>query len=130
MTAVDTNVLVRILTNDDVSQSRLATTFMRKQDRVYLLKTVLPEIEWVLRSSYGFAREAIVLGFRDLLKAANLDVEDPNAVTKAIDWFEQGMDFADALHLASIDRETEFATFDVSLRRTAERLGIGKVVSI
>lgn len=130
MTALDTNVLVRVLTNDDAVQSQRAAVFMRRQDRLYVLKTVLLEIEWVLRSSYGFDREAILLGLRSLMRTPNFTIQDDKAVIAALEWYEQGMDFADALHLASIDRETEFATFDVSLRRTAERLGIGKVVSI
>ena len=130
MTVVDTNILVRILTNDDEDQARRATMFMRHQERIYLLKTVLLEIEWVLRSSYRFAPETILLGLRDLLKAPNLEVENEPAVTRALEWYEQGMDFADAMHLASVHGETEFATFDVALRRTAQRLGIARVISI
>jgi predicted nucleic-acid-binding protein len=111
MTAVDTNVLIRILTNDDANQSQLATALLRERNRVYILKTVLLEVEWVLRSSYRFAPEAIALGIRDLLRAPNLEVEDEPAIARALNWFEQGMDFADALHLASIGGETLFATF-------------------
>jgi predicted nucleic-acid-binding protein len=130
MTAVDTNVLVRILTRDDAGQSQRAAAFIRGQDRVYILKTVLLEIEWVLRSSYGFGREAILLGLRSLLRPSNFQIEDENAVLQALMWYQQGMDFADALHLASVSGETEFAAFDASLRRTAGRLGIGRVVAI
>ena len=130
MTAVDTNVLIRILTNDDPNQSKLTTAFMGRQDRVYLLKTVLVEIEWVLRSSYGFSRDAIALGFRDLFRTPNLEVEDAAAAVKAIEWFEQGMDFADALHRASVEGRAEFATFDQALVQVAGKLGIGRVLSI
>jgi predicted nucleic-acid-binding protein len=130
MTAVDTNILVRILTNDDADQARRATIFMRRQERVYLLKTVLLEIEWVLRSLYGFPPEAILLGLRDLFRAPNLEVEDEPTIAQALEYYEQGMDFADAMHLASVHGETEFATFDVALRRTAQRLGIARVISI
>jgi len=130
VTAPDTNVLVRILTNDDADQSRRATAFVRTQDRVYLLKTVLLEVEWVLRSSYGFDRESIISGFRDLMRAPNLEVEDGAAVIRALQWFEQGMDFADALLLASAVGDLEFATFDRSLVATAEKLGIKRVVGI
>jgi hypothetical protein len=48
----------------------------------------------------------------------------------ALDWYQQGMDFVDAMHLATLRGETEFATFDASLRRAAQRLGIGRVVMI
>jgi predicted nucleic-acid-binding protein len=121
MTAPDTNVLVRILTNDDADQSQRATAFMRSQERVYLLKTVLLEVEWVLRSAYGFDRDAILFGLRELMKAPNLELEDGAAVIRGLQWFEQGMDFADALHLASTVGDVEFATFDRSLVSTAEK---------
>jgi predicted nucleic-acid-binding protein len=130
MTALDTNVLIRILTRDDTAQSQRATVFIRGQDRVFILKIVLQEVGLVLSSSYGFGREASFLGLRSLLGTANFQIEDENAVLQALDWFEQGMDFADALHLASAGGDIEFATFDTSLRRTAGRLGIGRVVSI
>jgi predicted nucleic-acid-binding protein len=84
----------------------------------------------VLRSSYGFDRESIISGFRDLMRAPNLEVEDGAAVIRALQWFEQGMDFADALLLASAVRDLEFATFDRSLVATAEKLGIKRVVGI
>ena len=130
MTAPDTNVLVRILTNDDPNQVKRATVFMRRQQTVYILKTVLLELEWVLRSSYGFEPDVILAGLRSLLRGPNLEVEDGAAVAQALDWFENGMDFADALHLASAGADIEFATFDASLRRTAANLGIGRVVAI
>ena len=130
MTALDTNVLVRILTRDDPNQAALAAAFMERQDRVYVLKTVLLETEWVLRSSYGFDPAAVVSGFRKLLTASNLEMEDRTAVIQALSWVESGMDFADALHLASVAGEIEFATFDASLRCAAQRLGIGRVVTI
>jgi hypothetical protein len=60
----------------------------------------------------------------------NVEIEGRNSVMFAIDWYEQGMDFADAMHLASVHGDTEFATFEVALRRTAQRLGIARVISI
>ena len=94
-------------------------------------KSVLLETEWVLRSSYGFDPEAVVSGFRELLTASNLEMEDRTAVLQAPSWVESGMDFADALHLASVSgRDRVFATFDASLRRAAQRLGIERVVAI
>jgi len=45
-------------------------------------------------------------------------------VGDALDWFEQGMDFADALHLASAGRECPLATFDAALVRKARQFGL------
>ncbi|MGC2111702.1 MAG: type II toxin-antitoxin system VapC family toxin [Candidatus Korobacteraceae bacterium] len=130
MTAVDTNVLVRVITNDNKQQSARATAFLRKQDRVFVAKTVILEVEWVLRTAYGFSRERVVEVLRDLLNAQNVEIEDELTVLQALDWCKRGMDFADSLHLASAGPFRRFATFDVALRREALRLGASKPVAL
>ncbi|HVN28899.1 MAG TPA: hypothetical protein VMT64_10460 [Candidatus Binataceae bacterium] len=84
----------------------------------------------MLRSSYGFDRPSVLSGLRSLLRAPNVQLEHSDAVHKTLDWYERGMDFADALHLASAGDDVEFATFDRSLATTAHRLGIGRVVAL
>ena len=130
MTAIDTNILVRIITNDDRPQAARAAAFLREQDRVYIPKTVLLELEWVLRSAYQTGRNAIVSALRDLTNVFNVEVEDETAVRQAIEWYEKGLDFADGLHAASAGRECKFATFDNSLRRKVRRLGLREIVDI
>ena len=49
------------------------------------------------------------------------------AIAKALDWFEQGMDFADALHLATAQDCTGMLTFDRDFIKTAARIGAGNV---
>ena len=122
MIAVDTNVLVRIVVEDDANQVARARAFMDVQDRVFISKTVLLEMGWVL-GTYRLTREAIVSAIRRILAVSNVVVEDNPAVMLALEWYERGMDFADALHLASLTDETPFATFDISMVRTAGRLG-------
>ena len=129
MIAVDTNVLVRIMVEDDVDQVRRARAFLEAQDRVFISRTVLLEIGWVL-GTYHLTREAIVSSIRDVLAVSNVEVEDPPAVTAALEWYQQGMDFVDAMHLAALGGDTQFATFDASLRSTARRLAIARVVAI
>src|SRR5882724_7822171 len=65
MTALDTNVLVRIITNDDRAQANRAATFLREQERVFIAKTVLLELEWVLRSAYKIEPNAIISALRN-----------------------------------------------------------------
>jgi predicted nucleic-acid-binding protein len=130
MTAVDTNVLLRIVTNDDKSQAARAAAFLQKQDRVYLAKTVLLEFEWVLRRAYGFAPPGILAALRRLLTAGNLEVEDEVAVLQALDWYGQGMNFADSLHLASAAGARRFATFDTVLLSKARRLATGNLAAL
>lgn len=129
MIAVDTNVLVRLLTADEPEQARRSGELFAC-NRVFIPKTVVLETEWVLRYAYGFEPEAIVTGLRNLLGLANVDIEDLPAVRQALDWHAQGVDFADGLHLASSASATQFATFDRALVKAAKRLGARKVVAV
>ena len=129
MTAVDTNVLVRIVVNDHPAQSARAAEFLRQQDRVFLAKTVLLEVEWVLRSAYRLGRREILAILRGILAMGSAEVEDEAAVVQAMRWYEEGLDFADSLHVASAGTQ-RFVTFDVALQRRARRLGIGKVALV
>lgn len=130
MTAVDTNVLVRIITDDDHAQAIRAVAFLRNQNRVFVPKTVLLELEWVLRSAYRIDRHSIISALRQLLSMRNIEIEDENSVRLAIEWHERGLDFADAVHMASAGPERSFATFDGALRRAASRIGVVKLATI
>jgi predicted nucleic-acid-binding protein len=118
MIAVDTNLLVRVLTNDDPIQARRALKIL-KSDDTFIPKTVLLETEWVLRHAYGIGRSRIVIGFQKLLGLPNVNVEDPDGIYQAISWYENKLDFADALHLASSRRCVSFATFDSAFIKKA-----------
>jgi predicted nucleic-acid-binding protein len=119
--AVDANVVVRYLVEDDVAQTDRAEVVLRS-GAVLVPKTVLLEAEWVLRSRYEFDRPTIANGLRGLLGLPGVTVEDSEAVARALDLHDQGFDFADALHLASSRRADAFATFDHALRRKARRV--------
>jgi predicted nucleic-acid-binding protein len=121
MIAVDTNVLVRLLTNDDPSEAKRALRLMESDD-ILIPKTVLLETEWVLRHGYVIAREVISQAFQSLLGLANVEPEDSKAVTQALAWYEDGLDFADALHLASSPKADRFATFDRDFVKKASKL--------
>jgi predicted nucleic-acid-binding protein len=75
-----------------------------------------------LRSGYRFARDALAAAFRDLLSLSSVTVEDPSAIARALVWYDSGLDFADALHLASSGPASKFATFDEPLVRRAKAL--------
>jgi predicted nucleic-acid-binding protein len=90
---------------------------------VLLTTTVLLETEWVLRSRHGASRQSILAGLRLLIGLDRLTLEQPLVVMRAIDWFKAGLDFADALHLASSRTAAEFVTFDQTFARRAARLG-------
>ena len=127
MISVDTNLLVRILTNDDPSQARRAVKIL-KSDDIYIPKTVLLETEWVLRHAYEIGSSDIAVGFQKLLGLPNVSVEDPDSIYQAISWYENKFDFADALHLASSRRCESFATFDSSLIKKAQQFSLMEMI--
>ncbi|MBI2715550.1 MAG: type II toxin-antitoxin system VapC family toxin [Rhizobiales bacterium] len=123
MRAVDTNLIVRIFAEDDSEQADIAQSTLAA-DSVFLPKTVMLEFEWVMRSVYRKPTAAIAAAIDRMLETANVQVEDQPSVMRAVAWFRQGMDFADALHLASSGHVDSFVTFDVDLRRLAARLSV------
>ena len=122
MIAVDTNVLVRLIAQDDAAQvARAARLFQREQ--VWIAKTVLLETEWVLRRLYGFTPQDITDALQGLAGLSAVHLEDPVAVNQALSWLDAGVDFADGLHLASCGEATRFASFDARLIKSAAKLG-------
>jgi predicted nucleic-acid-binding protein len=119
--ALDTSVLVRVLVRDDVQQTAAAARVMRTE-RLWLCKTVLLETEWVLRHRYRLQRPVVELAFRKLLGLRGLEVEDRAAVGRALAWYGRGLDFADAMHLASSRAAIQMVTFDRALAATAQGL--------
>jgi predicted nucleic-acid-binding protein len=111
MVAADTNIVVRFLTGDDPEQYQKAHQLF-KQETVFLPDTVLLETAWVLRHAYDFEKNAIVKAFRQLLGLPNIQVNDPQMLSNALDWIEDGLDFADALHLAFSQETNTLYTFD------------------
>lgn len=84
---------------------------------IFISLTVCLESEWVLRSGYGFAPGRIADGLAGL---PGVTVEAPMVLATAIDWMRDGMDFADALHLARAEGYSDFLTFDKKLIRAAK----------
>lgn len=126
MLAVDTNVVVRYLTGDNPKQARVAERLVRESE-IRLLSTVVLETEWVLRSLYGYSREHVHAGLSAFAGLASVTVDDPERIARALDWFGQGMDFADAMHLAGCGDGEAFATFDRKLKTAAGKAKAGVV---
>jgi predicted nucleic acid-binding protein len=122
MIAIDTNVVVRYLVADEPDQFRRATALVEGES-VFVPPTVVLEVEWVLRAIYRLDRTAILAALRRFAALPTVAVDEPAILTQALDWADRGMDFADALHLASAARCAAFASFDRDLRPTAAKLG-------
>ena len=86
--------------------------------------------EWVLRYSYGFPRQQVSAALQTLVRLEGAQVEDAPAVVQALDWHARGLDFADALHLASCPTGAELLTFDQALVRKASALRTGRAVRV
>ncbi len=120
MRAVDTNVLVRALVQDDPVQARRARELLAGSS-IYIPVTVILELEWVLRSRYGYAPKAIAQAMEMLAVLENAVVGEQAAVVAAAQKVRNGWDFADALHHALSAGCEDFATFDTALTRRARR---------
>lgn len=121
MIALDTNVIVRLVTADDPGQLQAAREVFQTGD-LWVCKTVLLETEWVLRYSYELNSASIQEILRKLLGYPGLQVEDRHGVLRALGFYDKGMDFADALHLASSGEADQFATFDRPLAKKGRSL--------
>jgi predicted nucleic-acid-binding protein len=129
MLAIDTNVVVRLLTGDHPQQSAKAKELFERET-IFVALTVLLETEWVLRSAYGFQPARLVVALRAFAGLRNVAIQDPPALAKALDWAERGMDFADALHLAQAGDCDGFVSFDGRLAKAARRASAEKVLSL
>jgi len=122
---IDTNVLVRLLIEDDAEQTRRAQRLVlraaERGETVVVSLLVLIETEWVLRSRYELEREAVHRSLRSLLETRELEFEDEAAVEEALfNYLEGPSGFGDCL-IASHNRRlgcTATATFDAKAART------------
>lgn len=110
MIAVDTNVIIRLLVDDHPAEGKRARRLF-EVNRVLVPESVLLESEWVLRAVYGFSRDEIARALRSLLALPCVVVDDRMLVMQVLDWFDEGFDFADALHYAR-SADVEMKTFD------------------
>src|ERR1035437_5809227 len=127
MIAVDTNVVVRLLTGDDPKQAAAARSLFAAGP-IWIAKTVLLETGWVLSSLYGFEESAICDAFTKLLGLKNVHTEDESAVAAALALSAHGGELADAMHLTSRPPGAVFVSFDRSFVRRANRAGDRKSV--
>jgi predicted nucleic-acid-binding protein len=126
MNGVDTNVIVRFLTGDDPGQSEKSRAVFKRAD-IFVAETVMSEAEWILRHAYGFETAEIHDAFIKLCGLPNVLLPNPHRMQIALQWYADGMDFGDALHLAASQACGTFFTFDRKLIRKAEGRGQCKV---
>jgi len=126
VTGLDTNVLVRYLTEDDPVQSKRAADLISsattRGERCFISAIVLCELAWVLRGAYRVTQADLILTIDRILGTTQFVIGDKDVVRRALDGYRSGRaDFADyvigALHLDAGCRRT--VTFDRRLRGDA-----------
>ena len=133
MRALDTNVLARFFV-DDADDAQAAkqrpAAVSALSERGLVTVTVLLELEWVMRGFYQLPASDISRVLRALASIQHITLEDRDAVLVAVDAFDKGLDFADALHLARSSRVSGFATFDQGLAKRAKALVLAPPIEL
>lgn len=127
MKSLDTNVLAQFFISDAddrqaIKQQPAAVAAM--SGRAFISVTVLLELEWVKRGFYELTRPAISKVFSALLGLDHITIEDRAAVILAINAFNSGLDFADAMHVFRSGQASSFVTFDQKLAKRSKLIGI------
>jgi predicted nucleic-acid-binding protein len=112
-------VLVRLLVEDDSRQTAQAEALAQDAadggESVFVPLTVMLELEWVLRSRYGFPKHTVVAALVEMLETRELEFQDEGSVERALHFYRsQGADFAECLHLGTAvsHERLPFLTFD------------------
>jgi predicted nucleic-acid-binding protein len=126
MLAIDTNVLVRLITRDDTAQVETAEAYIERG--VWVSHVVLAETAWVLRETYNVGHEEIIEAIDLLLLNKSLTIHDAEVVAAALDQYRRRprLGFSDCLvlEIARKAGHLPLGTFDRDLSKLdgAERL--------
>lgn len=118
MAAIDTNVLVRLVTKDDESQYKKAQTFVEKHQPVLVTQLSVLELVWVLMSRYSLDKERTCQVVQALLETRELNIQAPAILEAALKtWKKSKADFADCFILETVidASENPLGTFDTTL---------------
>lgn len=119
MRAVDTNVLVRLVTRDDTRQLAAAENFV--EPGAWVSHLVLAEATWVLTSVYERGPREIATAVDMLLNHKHLTLQDADAVAAAVEHFRRrpALGFSDCLvlEIARKAGHLPLGTFDRNLAR-------------
>ena len=121
MIGIDTNILVRYLTQDDKVQSKLAgkiiDQYVSKSQSIFINNIVMCELVWVLNRGYKYKKEQIASVLRQIFSTTEFAFEHQSILWEALDEYEnKDLDFSDAL-IAGVNDNHECKktfTFDQS----------------
>ncbi len=123
MIGLDTNILVRYLTQDEPDQSMKATNEIEKGQATghmfFIAAIVMCELVWVLETSYGYDRQEIVQVLEKILRTKQFQFENKDLLWQSLaDYRRKKGDFADHL-LGRVGHKygcRDTLTFDVGLK--------------
>ena len=118
MIALDTNVMLRLITDDDPQQADAARRLADGND-LWISALAMMESEWVLRSAYRWPVARIADALEALMLAPRVHVELADHIAWALSRFRGGADLADMLHLVAARDNEAFASFDHRLAQQA-----------
>ena len=136
MIGLDANVLARYYVEDrsdaEAERQRVAARRLIESGRPLMVcKTVILELEWIMRGYYGFTQVEAASVLRHLLGLPHVTIEDRGTVEQALSHCDAGIDLADALHHASYRACVSVASFDDrKFARRAKKLGLAPKVVV
>lgn len=106
-------------------QREAARRLMESGEPLMVCKTVLLELEWVMRGYYKFSTAQIAGAMNHLLALPQVTIEDRESIIQALSHCRAGLELADALHHASYRGCDSMASFDdKQFARRARRMGL------
>jgi predicted nucleic-acid-binding protein len=115
MKAIDTNVLVRVIVNDDRAQGKKALAYIKEHQPVFIGLIVLCEFCWVSTACYKFSKSELIQSIENILRTDQFIIENSDLVWSAIqEYRNQGSEFSDCLiaMVAKHQGSSKVGTFD------------------
>jgi predicted nucleic acid-binding protein len=128
MRALDTNIVLRALLQDEPKQARAAVELLSSGEVFALPTSVILEVSWVLRAN-GFKDDEIAGVLRDLLATGAVRSNEPHAIAEALRLTDAGLDIADAVHVSTSNAQA-LLTFDKRFATRARRARARTAVNV
>ncbi len=121
MIGIDTNIVLRYLLKDDPALSPRALEIIAAND-CFVTRAALTEVVCTLESYYRSSRADIGRALDALLSLQRVSIEGRAVTERAVSWYKGGMDFGDAMIVASSHGSARVETFDRDFARLARKL--------
>ena len=127
--AADTNVLARVILEDDARQTEIARAMLAESELVVLPIAVLCELVWVLGRGYRISAADIMRAITQLCDTENVSVDRP-LVAAGLAMLQAGGDFADGViaHEGRMLGAEIFVSFDSNAVKLLTAQGVKALV--